>query len=91
MQLWLAILLIVVAAIISGAVCFFMGIEHRKKIAEAEIGSAETEARRIVGDVVGHTSLFVGIALLTSANAPRSITCHRLGVQRSISIVERNL
>ncbi len=52
MQLWLAILLIVVAAIISGAVCFFMGIEHRKKIAEAEIGSAETEARRIVDEAV---------------------------------------
>jgi ribonuclease Y len=30
----------------------FIGIGYRKRIAEAEIGSAETEARRIVGDAV---------------------------------------
>ena len=52
MQLWLAIVLIVLAAIISGVVCFIAGVEHRKKIAEEAIGSAETEARRIVDEAV---------------------------------------
>ena len=48
----MAILLIVVAAIVTGIVCFFSGINHRKKIAEAEIGSAEDEAKRIVDEAV---------------------------------------
>ena len=52
MPIWLSILLIVLCAIISGVVCFLQGVEHRKKIAEAEIGSAETEARRIVDEAV---------------------------------------
>ncbi len=52
MEIWLAILLIVVAAIVTGIVCFFSGINHRKKIAEAEIGSAEDEAKRIVDEAV---------------------------------------
>ncbi len=52
MQTWLAILLIVVAAVISGVVCFMAGVNHRKKIAEAEIGSAEQEAKRLVDEAV---------------------------------------
>lgn len=52
MEIWLAILLIVLAAIISGVACFLAGVSHRKKIAEAEIGSAEAEAKRIVDDAV---------------------------------------
>ena len=52
MPIWLSILLIIVAAIISGVACFFAGIDHRKKIAEAEIGSAEAEAKKIVEDAV---------------------------------------
>lgn len=52
MQTWLAILLIVVAAVISGVVCFIAGVNHRKKIAEAEIGSAEQEAKRLVDEAV---------------------------------------
>ena len=50
MDLWLVIVLIVAVGAVSGAVSFFMGINHRKKIAEAEIGSAEAEAQRIVND-----------------------------------------
>ena len=41
MEIWLAILLLVVVAVVCGAVGFFMGISHRKKVAEGEIGSAE--------------------------------------------------
>lgn len=42
----------VVLAASSGVVCFRFGISYRKKIAEAEIGSAEAEAKRIVDDAV---------------------------------------
>ncbi|WHH58996.1 ribonuclease Y [Petroclostridium sp. X23] len=38
------------AAIGSGMIFFQLGIKYRKKIAEAEIGSAEEEAKRIVND-----------------------------------------
>lgn len=40
----------VVAAIAAGAVCFKLGINYRKKIAEAEIGSAEEEKKRIINE-----------------------------------------
>ncbi|MGN1133825.1 MAG: ribonuclease Y [Oscillospiraceae bacterium] len=40
----------VVGAVICGFIAFKMGINHRKKIAEASIGSAEHEAERIVAD-----------------------------------------
>ena len=52
MEIWLAILLIVIAAIVSGVASFLAGVNHRRKIAEAEIGSAEMEAKRIVDDAV---------------------------------------
>ena len=40
----------IVLALISSFIVFRAGINHRKKIAEAEIGSAETEAQRLVGE-----------------------------------------
>ena len=52
MELWLAVLLIVLAGVICGIVSFLAGVAHRKKIAEAEIGSAEQEAKRIVSDAI---------------------------------------
>lgn len=52
MDLVLAIILIIVAAIVCGALMFFVGVNHRKKIAETEIGSAEAEAKRIVSDAI---------------------------------------
>ena len=42
----------VVAGVIFGVIAFKLGVSHRKKIAEAEIGSAEEEARKIVNDAV---------------------------------------
>ena len=42
----------VVLAALSGFISFRAGISYRKKIAEAEIGSAETEAKRIVDEAV---------------------------------------
>ena len=40
----------VVGAVIFGVILFFAGVNHRKKQAEAKIGSAEAEAERIVSE-----------------------------------------
>ena len=54
MDLVLAIVLIAAALIVgagvSGFICYRMGIEHRKRDAEAQIESAEKEAQRIVSE-----------------------------------------
>ena len=51
-----AIALIVIAFAVSGAlfgwIAFRMGVNYRKKVAEAEIGSAEEEAKKIVNDAL---------------------------------------
>jgi ribonuclease Y len=47
-----AILIAAVCAAVAGVVCFFAGSAHRKKAAEAAIGSAEEEAKRIVSDAL---------------------------------------
>lgn len=48
MDLWLAIVLIIVFAVIAGIIAFYAGVNYRKKVAESQIGSAEKEAERIV-------------------------------------------
>ena len=52
MKIGLAIILIVAAAVVSGIICFILGGLHRKKVAEAAIGSATEEANRIVSQAV---------------------------------------
>ena len=47
-NLLVAVIIAVAAAAASGAALFFVGVNHRKKIAEAAIGSAEQEAEKIV-------------------------------------------
>lgn len=42
----------VVGAIVAGIIAFIAGINHRKKNAEAQIGSAEEEAKRIVSNAI---------------------------------------
>ena len=42
----------VVAAVVCGAPCFFIGVAYRRKTAEAKLGSAEEEAKRIVNDAI---------------------------------------
>ncbi len=44
----LCVIALAIGAGVSGVICYRAGIEHRKKIAEAQIGSAEEEAKRIV-------------------------------------------
>ena len=48
----LAIILIAVAAIIGIGIGFIIGMTYRKKVAEREIGSAETEATRIINEAI---------------------------------------
>ncbi len=46
----------VLAALIGGAICgaiaFFLGVNHRKNVAETAIGSAEEQSKRIVSDAI---------------------------------------
>ena len=46
------ILIAVGCAIAAGIIAFFVGIAYRKKSAETAMGSAEQEAKRIVGDAI---------------------------------------
>ena len=52
MPILLCVVLVIVVAAVSGAVCFYLGGESRKRTAEAKIGSAEEEAKRIVNDAI---------------------------------------
>ena len=52
MDTTLAIILIIVAAIVGVAVGIGVGITVRKKFAEKEIGSAETEATRLINEAI---------------------------------------
>ena len=52
MDTTLAIILIIVAAIVGVAVGIGVGITIRKKFAEKEIGSAETEATRLINEAI---------------------------------------
>ena len=48
----LTVVLVLVAAAVAGALGFYLGGENRKRTAEAKIGSAEEEAKRIVNDAI---------------------------------------
>ena len=49
---WVCILIAVLVAAVAGVLAFLSGVAYRKKQAEAEIGSAEQEAKRIVSDAI---------------------------------------
>ena len=48
----LQIILIALAAVVFGAIGFASGIAYRKRVSEREIGSAETEATRIINEAI---------------------------------------
>lgn len=50
--LWLAIVIAVVVGVAAFAVAIPVGITYRRKTAEAKIGSAEDEAKRIINDAI---------------------------------------
>lgn len=52
MEVWLCIVIAVAALLIGTSTGIYIGIQRRKKIAEAEIGSAEQEAKRIVSEAI---------------------------------------
>ena len=49
---FLTVVLLLDAAAVAGALGFYLGGENRKRTAEAKIGSAEEEAKRIVNDAI---------------------------------------
>ena len=49
---WYNIVLPIAAFLIGAIVFFLVGIGYRKKVAEREIGNAETEARRIINEAI---------------------------------------
>lgn len=48
----LTYILSIVGILLGLAIAFFLGVTYRKKTAEAEIGSAEDEAKRIISDAI---------------------------------------
>ncbi len=46
------VLVVVVVAAVCGVICFYAGMTYRKRTAEAKLGSAEEEAKRIVNDAI---------------------------------------
>ncbi len=52
MKIWIAILIAAAALIIGLVLGFVLGGLHRKKVAEAAIGSAEQEANKIISDAI---------------------------------------
>ena len=46
------IVVVVVIAVVAGAAGYFIGYNNRKKTAEAQIGSAEAEATRLVNEAI---------------------------------------
>ena len=41
-----------IGAAVAGFICFQLGVSHRRKTAEAKIGSAEDEAKRLINDAI---------------------------------------
>jgi ribonucrease Y len=48
-------LIAAIIVIVCSAVAFFLGVSYRRRVAEGELGSAEEEAKRIVGEAVKST------------------------------------
>ena len=51
-SVWVSVIIAVAAAIVAGVAGFVSGGLHRKRVAEATIGSAQKEATRIVNEAV---------------------------------------
>ena len=48
----IAAVIAVVAGVVAAAIAFFAGVSYRRKTAEAKIGSAEEEAKRLINDAM---------------------------------------
>ena len=65
----MAIALIIIAAVAFGAAGFVLGGIHRRKVAEAKIGSADQEAARIVSDALAQAESKKKEAILEAKDA----------------------
>ena len=43
---------IIISFLVGAVIAFFLGVEYRKKSAEAALGSAEEEAKRLISDAI---------------------------------------
>ena len=84
MKLWLALVLVAVAALIGIAIGFVIGGLHRKKVAENEIGSAEQEAKRIISDAMKTAEAKKKEAIIEGKDE-----VHRLRTEAEKEIAER--
>ena len=48
----MAVVVGIVSFLAGAVIAFFVGVQYRKKVAEAELGSAEDEAKRIISDAI---------------------------------------
>lgn len=46
------VICVIVAFLVGAVIAFFLGVEYRKKSAEAVLGSAEEEAKRLISDAI---------------------------------------
>ena len=70
--------------IIFAAAAFFVGVKYRKRVAEAEIGSAEEEAKRIIADGEKESERKKREALIEAKDE-----IHRLQVEADRDLKER--
>lgn len=52
MEEWLPIVIGVLILLVVSVIAFILGVKYRMKVAEAELGSAEDEAKRLIGDAI---------------------------------------
>ncbi len=74
----------VAAALLAGIIAFRLGISHRRKVAEAEIGSAEEEAKKIINDAVKNAETRKKEVLIEAKDE-----AHRLRLEADKDIKER--
>ena len=74
----------VVALLVGGVVAFFLGVKYRKKVAEAELGSAEEEAKRIVSEAIKSSEIKKKEAMVEAKDE-----MHRLRVENERELKDR--
>ncbi len=84
MPIFVAVILIVLAAAIAGVIGFVLGGIHRRKVAEAEIGSANQEATRIVNNAIAEAETKKKETILEAKDE-----IHRLRTEADKEIRER--
>ena len=81
----LSIILIVVALIVGAGIGIFAGSAYRKKVAEAEIGSAEQEAKRIVSDAMKTAEAKKKEAILEGKDEVHQTAARRYSARSAVS------